>query len=145
MLCDFFANMSTPEKMFRPLRDAGGKVIRIKPYFTHYRSHRKIVVIDHHISYIGGMNIGKQYANLAKKKNPWRDTQVRMVGPCAYVLSEYFLVDWMCAVKRKDWTRPWHTSKPFRPKPLCSIQISASLWLVGLILIRKRLRCATSA
>lgn len=105
VLCDFFANMSTPEKMFRPLRDAGGKVIRIKPYFTHYRSHRKIVVIDHHISYIGGMNIGKQYANLAKKKNPWRDTQVRMVGPCAYVLSEYFLVDWMCAVKRKDWDK----------------------------------------
>lgn len=103
VLCDFFANMSTPEKMFRPLREAGGKVIRIKPYFTHYRSHRKIVVIDHHISYIGGMNIGKQYANLAKVKNPWRDTQVRMVGPCASVLSEYFLVDWMCAVKRKDW------------------------------------------
>lgn len=103
VLCDFFANMGTPEKMFRPLRDAGGKVIRIKPYFTHYRSHRKIVVIDHHISYIGGMNIGKQYANLAEKKNPWRDTQVRMVGPCASVLAEYFLVDWMCAVKRKDW------------------------------------------
>ena len=35
----------------------------------------KIVAIDHEISYIGGMNIGKQYANMDKVKNPWRDTQ----------------------------------------------------------------------
>ena len=75
VMCDFIANLSTPYKMFKPLADAGGKVIRVKPYLTHYRSHRKIVAIDHKIGYIGGMNIGKQYANLAKKKNPWRDTQ----------------------------------------------------------------------
>lgn len=70
VMCDFIANLSTPEKMFAPLREAGGKVIRVKPYLTHYRSHRKIVSIDHRISYIGGMNIGKQYAGLDKVKTP---------------------------------------------------------------------------
>ncbi len=60
-------------------------------------------MIDHAISYIGGMNIGKKYANLDKVKTPWRDTQVRMVGPCAQVLDEYFLTDWLCAVRRRDW------------------------------------------
>ena len=103
VMCDFIANVSTPNKMFKPLREAGGQVIRIKPFLTHYRSHRKIVVIDHAISYIGGMNIGKKYANLDKVKTPWRDTQVRMVGPCAQVLDEYFLTDWLCAVRRRDW------------------------------------------
>lgn len=103
VMCDFIANLSTPEKMFAPLVAAGGQVIRLKPYFTHYRSHRKIVAIDHRISYIGGMNIGKQYANMAKKKNPWRDTQVRLEGVCTEVLDKYFLTDWLCAVKRKDW------------------------------------------
>ena len=103
VLCDFIANLSTPAKMFRPLREAGGQVIRVKPFLTHYRSHRKIVVIDHEISYVGGMNIGKQYANLAKKKNPWRDTQVRMAGSCANVLDEYFLTDWLCSIRRKHW------------------------------------------
>lgn len=68
VMCDFIANLSTPKKMFRPLKKAGGRVLRLKPYLTHYRSHRKIVVIDGEISYIGGMNIGKQYANMAKKK-----------------------------------------------------------------------------
>lgn len=54
VMCDFIANLSTPDKMFRPLREAGGRVIRLKPYLTHYRSHRKIVAIDHQVGYIGG-------------------------------------------------------------------------------------------
>lgn len=103
VMFDFIANVSTPRKMFRPLTDAGGKVIRVKPYPTHYRSHRKIVAIDHEIGYIGGMNIGKQYANMAKKKNPWRDTQVRLTGACVRTLDDYFLSDLLCAVYRKDW------------------------------------------
>lgn len=72
-ICDFIANLSTSKNMFASLVEAGGKVVRVKPYFTHYRSHRKIVAIGHEISYIGGMNIGKQYANMDKVKNPRRD------------------------------------------------------------------------
>lgn len=104
VLCDFIANVSTPSSMFKSLRQAGGTVIREKPFLTHYRSHRKIVVIDHRISYIGGMNIGKQYANMGKKKNPWRDTQIRMEGRgCASVLDGYFFNDWLCSIRRKNW------------------------------------------
>ena len=103
VMCDFLANVSSPNKMFRPLVDAGGEIIRIKPYLTHYRSHRKIVAIDHRISYIGGMNIGKQYANMHKKKTPWRDTQVRLVGPATLNLEDYFLRDWLTAVPRRCW------------------------------------------
>lgn len=103
VMCDFIANLSTPRKMFQPLIDAGGKVVRVKPYLTHYRSHRKIVTIDHKIGYIGGMNIGKQYANLAEKKNPWRDTQIRLTGACVTNLDAYFMTDFLCAVRQKDW------------------------------------------
>lgn len=103
VMCDFIANLSTPRKMFKPLVEAGGKVIRVKPYLTHYRSHRKIVTIDHRIGYIGGMNIGKQYANMAEKKNPWRDTQIRLTGACTATLDAYFMTDFLCAVRRRDW------------------------------------------
>ena len=99
VLCDFIANFSVPLEMYKPLKEAGGKLIRVKPYLTHYRSHRKIVAIDHEIGYIGGMNIGKQYANLAKVKNPWRDTQIRLEGVCTSILDEYFLNDWLCAAR----------------------------------------------
>lgn len=103
VMCDFIANLSTPKKMFQPLVDAGGKVVRVKPYFTHYRSHRKIVSIDQKIAYIGGMNIGKQYANMDAVKNPWRDTQIRLEGACTSVLNMYFLKDWLCSIHRRDW------------------------------------------
>ena len=36
VMCDFIANLSTPKKMFHSLVNAGGKVVRVKPYFTHY-------------------------------------------------------------------------------------------------------------
>lgn len=103
VMLDFLANVSTPGKMFAPLRKAGGKVVRVKPYLTHYRSHRKIVVIDHETAYIGGMNMGAKYADLDKVKTPWRDTQVRLTGMCASVLDEYFLTDWLCSVPRRQW------------------------------------------
>ena len=103
VMIDFIANMGTPQKMFKPLMNAGGEVIRVKPYLTHYRSHRKIVVIDQQIGYIGGMNIGKQYANMAKVKNPWRDTQIRLTGACVAVLCRYFLEDWLCSIKDRKW------------------------------------------
>ncbi len=101
VLIDFIANITSTPKMFRPLKDAGGKIYRVKPYLTHYRSHRKIVVIDNRIGYIGGMNIGKQYINFAKKKKPWRDTQVRLTGSGVNMLTYYFYIDWVCAIERK--------------------------------------------
>lgn len=103
VMCDFVANLSTPKKMFQPLVRAGGRVVRVKPYLTHYRSHRKIVSIDQKIAYIGGMNIGKQYANMDRRKTPWRDTQIRLEGAGASVLNKYFLQDWLCSITRSDW------------------------------------------
>ena len=45
-----------------------------------YRNHRKIVVIDKRIGYVGGFNVGDEYVS----KGPmgfWRDTHLRIVGP----------------------------------------------------------------
>ena len=100
VLCDFIANLSTPEALFRPLKQAGGTVKRLKPYVSHFRSHRKIVTVDGEIGYIGGMNIGVQYANGAKIKTPWRDTQVRFTGDCVHALENEFLLDLSTCFKR---------------------------------------------
>lgn len=103
VLCDCLANLSTPSSMFSDLTRAGGRVLRLKPFLTHYRSHRKIAVIDQEIGYIGGMNIGEQYADLAKKKTPWRDTQVRLTGPCVPELERHFSMDWLCGLPSREW------------------------------------------
>ena len=97
VLYDGFGSFMTPSGMFLPLVRAGGSVKRIKPTMTHYRNHRKIVVIDGLIGYTGGMNIGRKYINLDKKKKPWRDTQIRLEGDAVYALQYFFMYDWFYA------------------------------------------------
>lgn len=97
VMFDWLGSFGTPMSMFRELRQHGGMVKRIKPFFTHFRNHRKIVVIDGLIAYTGGMNIGKKYLGYNPSKTPWRDTQIRIQGDAVYLLQYYFLLDWFCA------------------------------------------------
>lgn len=66
---------------------------------ANYRNHRKIIVIDGRIGYIGGMNIAVRYVNGGKKKKKqrqlgWRDTMVRVEGQGVYSMQRAFSVDW---------------------------------------------------
>ena len=101
VMIDFLANIGSTPKMFKPLIDAGGRMHRLKPFLHHFRSHRKIVVLDSTVGYIGGMNIGDKYRDLDKVKTPWRDTQIRLTGSCVSELERYFLTDWLNAIRKK--------------------------------------------
>lgn len=59
-----------------------------------YRNHRKIVVIDRYIGYVGGFNLGKEYLGLEAKFGFWRDTHLRITGSAVHSLREVFLKDW---------------------------------------------------
>ena len=59
-----------------------------------YRNHRKIVVVDQYIGYIGGYNVGKEYLGMDSKFGPWRDTHFRIVGSGVHSLRNVFLRDW---------------------------------------------------
>ena len=87
-------------KLFKPLLAAGGELKRFSPVWSllrlNYRNHRKIVVIDGKIGYMGGMNIGDEYMGLKKVKN-WRDTHLRIEGNGVYLLQIRFLLDWCYA------------------------------------------------
>ncbi|MGN0282610.1 MAG: cardiolipin synthase [Prevotella sp.] len=60
---------------------------------VNYRNHRKIVVVDGKIGYIGGMNVAMRYIK-GRGGKAWRDTMVRMEGGGVYGLQRAFLVDW---------------------------------------------------
>lgn len=62
---------------------------------TYARDHRKLLVVDDRIGYVGGYNIGRRYAD------SWRDTHLRIEGPAAWELSNAF-VDFWNYYKRKD-------------------------------------------
>lgn len=61
-----------------------------------YRNHRKVVVVDGHTGYLGGMNIALRYLE-GLDWGPWCDTQMRIEGPAAAQLQEVFLTDWWYA------------------------------------------------
>jgi cardiolipin synthase len=66
------------------------------PSFTskvNYRNHRKIIVVDGQVGYIGGMNFALRYVK-GTGKMPWRDTMLRVRGGAVYALQRSFLMDW---------------------------------------------------
>lgn len=66
-----------------------------------FRNHRKIVVVDGEIGFVGGHNIGDEYLGLDPKFGRWRDTHVRVEGPTALQLQMIFLADWLFATGEK--------------------------------------------
>ena len=66
------------------------------PHFTskvNYRNHRKIVVIDGKIGFVGGMNLAKRYLT-GLEWGRWKDLHVRIEGKAVYGLQSAFLKDW---------------------------------------------------
>lgn len=64
-----------------------------------FRNHRKIVVIDHEIGYVGGFNVGDEYVNKGKF-GYWRDTHLRVIGPTVNYLQWRFFLDFRFAAKK---------------------------------------------
>lgn len=105
VLYDAAACWMVPQRFFRRLRDNGVMVEafnRIFPFltpFSNYRNHRKVVVIDGSIGYLGGMNIAERYRK-GVHGGIWRDTHLRIDGPAVSELQTTFLMDWHFASKR---------------------------------------------
>ncbi len=59
-----------------------------------YRNHRKIVVVDGNIGYLGGMNIGDEHLGSNPKLGYWRDTHMCLLGDGVNFLQHTFLIDW---------------------------------------------------
>ncbi len=59
-----------------------------------WRNHRKLVIIDGTIGYVGGMNIADRYVTGSDKIAPWRDTHLRIIGDAVAALQYVFAVDW---------------------------------------------------
>lgn len=66
-----------------------------------FRNHRKIVVVDGRVAWIGGHNVGDEYLGTSAKRGAWRDTHARIEGPAALEAQGVFLQDWYWATRTK--------------------------------------------
>lgn len=82
------------------MRKMGIKLIRYNkihvlfhPY-SNYRNHRKLIVIDGKVGYIGGMNIADEYLNWTNRFGKWVDSIARIEGECVKSFVKSFERDW---------------------------------------------------
>jgi cardiolipin synthase len=102
-IIDKVGSYKLKHKYIKELRDAGVEVV----YYTYflapllrklntqinYRNHRKIVIIDGKVGFIGGMNIGDEYLGKGKL-GFWRDTHIMAKGDFVLGLQAVFLNDY---------------------------------------------------
>lgn len=101
VIYDHVGSFHVNSTFFKRLRAAG---VEAFPFFkvafiplaskVNWRNHRKMVIIDGRVGYIGGMNIADRYIDGGKKFELWRDCHLRVSGPAVAALHYSFARDW---------------------------------------------------
>jgi cardiolipin synthase len=92
VLVDGFGSIELPDDFWQPLRAAGGEARHFNPVafmrFS-FRDHRKVMVCDERVAFVGGFNIAPQYEGDGVRSG-WRDLGIRLEGPLAAPLASSF-------------------------------------------------------
>lgn len=103
VLADAFGSFATNRSFWRRMREMRIDARLFHPFWTKAwdhltRDHRKILVIDRSVGFVGGMNVGNEYGS-SRKARPglWRDTHARVEGSTAWELAVVFREGWIRA------------------------------------------------
>jgi cardiolipin synthase len=108
VLYDGIGSINLSDKYTRILREGGvdcACFFPMRPTFLkkrmNYRNHRKIIVVDGLVGFIGGINVGNEYIGKHPRLGYWRDTHLKLEGDSVYWLQSVFLKDWEIATREK--------------------------------------------
>jgi cardiolipin synthase A/B len=113
LIYDSVGSINTPSVFFDELKAAGASVLEFnsvnpitakKGWEINQRDHRKLLIVDGRIAFLGGVNISSVYSSGSsgrrkavkpdEKKIPWRDTHVQIDGPVVASFQRMFLSTW---------------------------------------------------
>lgn len=114
LIHDSAGTYSTPRAFFQRLTDAGVKVLEFNPinpllarkaWELNQRDHRKLLIVDGHTAFLGGINISSVYSSGSFRRGsrtqtgsdndqPWRDTDLQLTGPVVAEFQKLFLATW---------------------------------------------------
>ena len=89
-----------------------GRAMRNR-FQINFRNHRKVVVVDGKVAWVGGHNVGDEYLGKDPKFGHWRDTHMRITGPRPWRSRYSFLEDWYWATEEHPGDVSW-TPRPRR-------------------------------
>jgi cardiolipin synthase len=101
VLLDWIGSNKLDPAALEELKEAGVQVERYRPLRWYSlsrmnsRTHRKILVIDGSIGFIGGVGIADQWSGHAQSPDHWRDSHFQLVGPAVAHLQAAFADNWM--------------------------------------------------
>jgi cardiolipin synthase A/B len=117
LLRDSVGTFSTPAAFFEQMAASGIRVHEFNPinplsarkeWQLNQRNHRKLLIVDGRIAFLGGINISSVYSGGSFKRgsqgtskkgsvdNPaWRDTDLQLQGPVVAELQKLFIDDWV--------------------------------------------------
>ena len=112
LIYDSVGGFNTPKAFFEQLREGGIEVLEFNPvnplvgkapWKINNRDHRKLLVVDGRIAFIGGINISSVYSSgsivkrageVNESSAAWRDTQLQIEGPVVAEFQKLFLQTW---------------------------------------------------
>jgi len=135
LLLDGFGSNGTSRKFWQPLTDAGGIVeffnavsFRVMRHrLANFRTHRKIVVIDGEVGFVGGMNVTDVHTCEFSKGSAWRDVHLRLQGSAVRGLQMLFCEAWHYATgEAPEGSRYFPNHEPPEDDGSHTVQIVAS-------------------
>ncbi len=101
LIFDDVGSWKLRKKFIRSMSGAGVQVdcfMKVRfPMLTsrvNYRNHRKIMVVDGTMAFVGGLNFADRYLDGVREIGPWRDTHLKVTGGSATALQIIFMADW---------------------------------------------------
>jgi len=101
LIADALGSNHISDRTVRKFRKSGVEFREYNPVIfiplanrVNYRDHRKIVVIDGSVSFVGGINIADRYLNKKDSNTYWRDIHCMIEGEATYSLQILFLLNW---------------------------------------------------
>lgn len=132
ILYDSFGSSSFRGKLKRRFLNIGAEAFPMLPlrmwnfmYTLNYRNHRKIIIVDGHIGFIGGVNVSDKYIMARTELGIWSDLHIKMEGPSVDSLHRIFIKDFHFA-SRKDVLPPDRYLPKIKPGGNSVVQIVAS-------------------
>jgi cardiolipin synthase len=115
LLYDSLGSFGLKRRHLAALRQAGGKaepflplLWKRRPFTVNLRNHRKLLVVDGEVAFVGGRNIGDEYATgRMGEKVAWHDAMVEIGGPAVADLHHVFLEDWFNATDEELTDAKW--------------------------------------
>jgi cardiolipin synthase len=140
VLYDWLGSWGTPRAFFRELREAGVEVRAFRPFSFGVgllrlirRDHRKLLVVDRQVAFVGGVNIAQHWAPKGQPPRGystlagegWRDDVLRIEGPAVAQLERSFGASWRLeAWKERFRSRARLGAGPAQPRRKGEVRLS---------------------